>query len=463
MPIDLRFQDSALGTEVNCNGVETGAASVGSRLIEYKPRPAKRDQKDQWQDVDETALVQYTTMALAESAVQSLNRYFEAARLAEARVMLHPGVFQRYRGDTSKTLYRSPVLNGYAHYEQTKLPARVRINWKRRYYMEQDAEAAVTWSDGTTTAKTVTINGASNVLQLQTSAIAGELEAPIRFSITNNYNNVVGVNDIHIGQLRGAASNWNGLLEAESAGGSINNAGTNSSDGTCSNGQYHTATAYSINAGWFTTLPDDPLYVMRRVWILSTSQLSAINGRKIKPFLRFRAAPAADIQVAFWLGYGAGGYSDQWIWRGDWQDAQQAAFDNFLEGNAFDVPYVALDAGQSVSGYTLGLAVRKATATDSTVQLDYVQLMPLDGYKRLDTLLSSAAYNEVVDESDIEPIAFARSGTSKRRQYRIDGRGVFVRPGENAWLYFQARDYSTSAIARTLSVLAYYRPRRLTL
>jgi hypothetical protein len=104
-----------------------------------------------------------------------------------------------------------------------------------------------------------------------------------------------------------------------------------------------------------------------------------------------------------------------------------------------------------------------------TVDMDALHLYPVDGYRdiRLFAGLYVGFTERLVDDM-IEDELFADTGAGTGRSYTAVALGnkIMLQPGKDQRLYFVATDDSISIpadVARTWTVKAYYRPRRLAL
>jgi hypothetical protein len=456
--IELNVYNASTATTQALNSPTTAARTV---TREYKPLAPEWDSErgEWWPTVEETAVIRTDTFATARTLVTTLNQWFSGARHRQTNRARHAGVYAQYRPQTSETLYRSPIISGRAVMEQHWGPAEVRITWTRASYWETNAESAVPWASGSNP-QSLTMTPGSNVVALTAASISGDLPSPVRWEVYNNYNNVSGTGDIHLAALLGSPGTWDGRLECESGTATISpGAGSNNASGGASGGSYHTVTVYSIDAAWFTTLPDDSTRYARIGWDLTTSQLNTLNGRPAKPHLRFVTRPASGsgIQIAW-----AVRYLGNIIYQTDWMDAYNNTPYNILEGPSIHIPpkHVPLTGGDNVNGYQLVLYARKVTSSDSSIDVDFVQLMPADGWNHW--YGGRLGYQDTAAQDDAIEVVVTRSSTNRSVGYYNPHPPVFITPGETARFYLLQQGGTVSEIARTLQLSGYYRPRRLT-
>jgi hypothetical protein len=462
--IELNVYNASTAATQALNSPSTTARTV---TREYRPLSPEwdGDRGEWWPTVEETAIIRADTYATARTLITTLNQWFSGARHRQTNRARHAGVFVQYRPQTSETLYRSPVITGRAVMEQHWGPAEVRVTWTRASFWEANSESAVPWASGSNP-QSLTMTPGSNVVALTAASISGDLPAPVRWEVYNNYNNAAPTRDIHLGALLGSAGTFNGLLECESGTATISpGSGSNSASGSASGGNYHTVTVYSIDAAWFTTTPDDPTYYTRIGWALSTSALNTINGRAVKPHLRFFTRPSSGsgIQIAWAVRYDmSGSGTRQVIYQTDWQDAYNNTPYNLLEGPALHIPprHIPLAGGDNVNNYELLLLARKVTASDSSIAVDYVQLLPTDGYNHW--YAGWLSYQDTAAQDDAIEVIVSEDSTNRSVGYYNPHPPVFITPGETARFYLLQQGGTVSEIARTLQLSGYYRPRRLT-
>ncbi len=465
MAIEFGVYNSLTNTTTNV----VGAAITTSTLLQFQPQPATWDDATgTWQVVDETVLVQTRTAATGRTLVTSLNRLFQQAALAERNRAVHSGVYVQYRPDGSETLYRTPVMRGRAYLEQHRLPIQVRIEFTRAHYWETDAEGDLVWSTGFSDKALINAtSGVGNTIDISETNVGGDLPTPIRIKVLNTTNSSDGTKDILVGCAHGMQTAWNGILEGEDWTTSYAGAATVAS-GASSGGFYRSIPVPSIDALWFTSIPDDYLYIIREGWLLSSTAVNALNGRLVKPVVRVVGLPASGIQIAFAVGYGTtGGYGDEVKYRTDWQDALTDGQYGLIEGQAMRIPTnnTPLSSGQTVGAtWSFFLLLRKTTTGDSTINIDYVQLFPADEFLRFDTSTGVTEYNETAIQDIDHSRAHVLNGTVKRIAYQVRGGPVEVLHDQKTRLYFLHEDESaTASISRTFTVSAKYRSRRLTI
>lgn len=469
MPIELNIYDLKTASTIRLNSASTSDKSV---LVRYKPTPAERDEMGNLQPVSEQVIVNYTTPAAARAALTAINKAFQAAAIKARSEARHPGVFAQYRPDTSETLYRSEIIKGRAWISRTKLPMQMTIEWTHVYFWERDAEISTTYSDGTTSTKRITNVPGSNVISLQASAIQGDIEAPVRIDRVHVGTVSGKIYAAHVGAILGTQSSWSGLLEAESGNyTNITSPGSTVANANSSGGNYRTMPISSVGS---LAIPDDPGFCMRMVWTLTGAQLVMLNGRQVRPIVRVTDQPAADVQFCFAVGATAAGnnpgLTDVILFRTDWQSARGDAR-GIVIGNALPIPPrpIVLAAGESFSTLNFSLWARRINTGGGTINVDYVQLVPADGWRSYKTgIVDGWGTGDVLRESqDLRNAYIWNANVVKTQFENIISPPIMIAPGEAASFYFQIETSGISpgitSIAAQEDIDIRYRPRRLTI
>ena len=114
------------------------------------------------------------------------------------------------------------------------------------------------------------------------------------------------------------------------------------------------------------------------------------------------------------------------------------------------------------AAHVLGLAMR-STLASATVNLDYIQLTPVDSYRHIVMLGNQIANGDAVVDDGLENQVYSlESGV---HHYILSPRGapLMVWPGLTQRIYILHDTGASAPIANTFSVQVLYRPRRLTI
>lgn len=290
-------------------------------------------------------------------------------------------------------------------------------------------------------------DGHGNYVEMQADEVGGDLPAAVRLEITNTYSSSNRANNLLMAHnVLSDPANLNHVLEAEAASGGT----TVTGDGACSGGGRKTLS-------WAGTAETEVLN-----WTLSTALLNACRGNYFRLIARFASVPA---------------YSDVWVrWRVKlfgttlWEGPQFLlnTTSSLQDMGVLQLPPYLIDAGDL---YQLDLVLygqRNQSGTHN-LSLDFVQLSPLDGWRKLSPRgFGLSAGMQLVDdgiEGRVYAVAYTElGGAGKMGNYVGSGEPIKVWPNAQQRLYFLHDTMTGSAaIDRLLTVKVFYRPRRLTI
>lgn len=442
-------------------------------LMEYTPRAPESDALENtsiFSDGGEQPLAAYRNVeevariALLEDGsatnLQSDKRAIELA-LAQARrfqrVRIGDRVYVEYQPDGYSGYYRSEILDGRVEladeatgWQWLDKNIEIRVGWKRRFYWEgAEAQIPLTNGNGANNTSGLTVlnhddagAGDDNYVQIAAADVTGDIDAPLRLEITNNYNSATRASSLWITQnVLSDPANLAHILEAEAGTG-----GTTTSDATCSGGSRK-------DFSWSATTEQQLLS-----WDLSTALLNACGGNYFRLLGRF-------INMT---------YSDMWLrWRIKfelttiWEGPQFLLTANapLQDLGVLQLPPYLVGSGD-VYPLTLVLYAQRQQSATHTLSLDFVQLSTLDGYRKLSPRGYGLGYQTRLVDDGISGYTYTDGSTpaGKAGYYIGYGKRIAVQPGKLQRLYFlHDTMVGSAAIDRTLSVKAFYRPRRLTI
>jgi hypothetical protein len=366
-------------------------------------------------------------------------------------------VFVEYRPQDASDIWRSEILTGRVEIDEiyprwlAQMHIRVVIYWTRRFYWEgSESELALTNGNGNGTGGRTVQNhddgdaGDDNYVAIAGSAVEGVLPAPVRLEITNTYNDPGELAILWVGHnVNANPSSLDHILEGEDASG-----GTTQTVAGNSGGEYQTKT-------WATDTETELF-----AWTLGTSLLSACAGRRFHLLARFHSSPPTDVYFR-WKIYA----STAVIWTGPWFTFESGTFTQIRSMGVVQLP--PWNIGGSGYSVSLGLRLFGRKTGGSTVNLDFVQLTPTDGFRQTRSRGGDwAAYTERLILDEMQGITYTDSGSGSARYANWATRGspIMLAPGQDQRLYFLNYGSTGNAdnIDRSLSIRAYYRPRRLT-
>jgi hypothetical protein len=395
-----------------------------------------------------------TSNALTRARIQTLENFFTQARQAAKNKALSR-VYLELSLDESLT-YRSEIVDG----EICLLHSTRSIEWLNgRIHLSilitckpfwEGEETQIPLSNGgdnnNLTGLTVYNHddmGAQhdNWVTIAAADVVGDLPAPPRLEITNNYNSGTRAATIFVAHnIFGNFVNLNHILEAESATG-----GTPTEDSDSSGGYYNAKS-------WAVTTETELLD-----WIISTTLLTACAGNYFRLLLRLATTLA---------------YSDLWlrvkikmelttIWESEWSLAPNGF--SLFELATAQLPAYLAGEGDIYPAH-LVLYGKRATAGTHTLNVDFLQLSPLDGWRKLQPQGYNLGYLARLVDDMIEDHLYTDSWDTpgKLGNYYTASAPLALLPNKTQRLYFlhDTDIGGGSAIIRTFSLKVFYRPRR---
>jgi hypothetical protein len=369
-------------------------------------------------------------------------------------------VYLTIKAGSSETTYRSEIVRARGEWGEDTLSL---VRWtkgaqwaalfiERRNWWE-GPEAQIPLTNGSSTGNTggITVynhddagTGHDNFVSIAAAAVTGDLPAPTRLEMTNTYNAASRTYDLWIGHgYQIDTATFNHILEAEDGGaGDVNNAGA-------SGGKY---LAVTLSNTLETTI---------RSWTITGAQLNAAKGRFFKAIARF-----ADS-----TGLASVRYRLKVVWNVStlWESAQAYPDTNraiiIRDLTTFRLP-PWLEGLGSQDSVDLVLTGQVVTAP-VTINLDFLQLTPVDGWRYIIPKGYGAPYNTRIVDDGIDGRIYVDDGAGASKAGIFIGYGspIMLQPNKLQRLYFLQHSSSidTAQIDRTLSIKLFYRPRRLTL
>jgi len=370
------------------------------------------------------------------------------------------GVWLEFAYDDSDELWRSRVYGGLIDYDGQMSYRLKRSHLKIGLILERDGfwegpEAQIPLTNGNGTNNITGLNvyncndgeGASpnkrhNYVEIGAASVGGDLPAPIRLEMTNNFDSTSRLNCVWLSHNQNAyPALFQHILEAEDAvyGGSVID------DPNYSAGKYSTFT-------W----ADDNLSNRAR-WILDKTYLNRANKRWFKIIAIFKFPIASGIRLQCKITFPSGTPLTEVA------SSQEVISTTSLiqEIGELQIPPWLLSSGD-LSAVDLSLYARKTGG--GSLNIDFLQISPVDAFRVLVPRGYGAAYTiRVVDDGIDDQIwtdGWADGG--KTGHYTSIGNRIKLFPGTVQRIYFLMNSTSGGmVIDRTLSVKAFYRPRRL--
>lgn len=436
------------------DGTTTLPLSATSALLKYfVPRTPELDDAGQYEPVVESIdLLLYAASTTAlQTAHNNLERMLLAAR-RRAAVGAGPRIFLQYQPMNDATLWRSEVFDGdirlgkgaMTAFGQAKLPIQLVVSHAPYW---EGARTAIPLANGNGSNNTAGLTvyahddstaGHDNFTDIAGSAVSGVLPSPLEIQMRNTTGAARGYSNFYIANNVFGTSIAH-ILEAENRTGGY---GTVSADAESSNGQKLILTGTA------------PVCT----WDIPAATLQAAAGRYMRILARFpfySETPRIYVRAAIRDYYGLVTLAEQPI------ETLLATNDSLIA----DLGLLPLPPGgysTSWAKHVLYLSFRASSS--ATIHLDFLQLTPADEYcyRHIEQRGMTVAANDWLVDDGIEGLQYLIEGGANHPIYTEHTPPLHVFPGINQRLYFLHDGISPSA-NWTLSVKAFYRPRRLTI
>jgi hypothetical protein len=385
-------------------------------------------------EITETATVILEgTEAAIRAAVNDIEQLFEAARTRAGN--LSPRVFVEFRPVDSGDIYRAEVLAGTVSWSPapakrylygTLNTVEVAVIWTRRVMWEApEEELYLSSSTQTERVGGVTIYnndnaGTPNWVGIASNRVKGTRPAPLRIRITNQSGATLNWRNIHIGNnvfsSPAAADVW--LLGSEATGGA--------------------------SQSWPAGVDHNTL-----TWVfpLSATLLGQAQGRTFRVLVAFD-----NVSAAAYVRGAVGSYKDT-VFGAQRTGKERYGAGELVDLGAFPIPpggYNAANAGAA-------LAVTVRSASSGSGQIDFVQLLATDSYRKLEQVGYTVANGESVEDDGIEGATYMLSGSNRYPLVR-PGPALTAYPEKTQRLYVLFDENNAFVAGRQMTVQAWYRP-----
>lgn len=322
-----------------------------------------------------------------------------------------------------------------------------RTNWW------EGAEAQIPLTNGNGTNNTAGLNvyncndgtGSSpnkkhNYVAITGANVSGDLPGSTRLEMTNTY----ATNRLYflwIGQNWTDPANFVHVLEAEGAG------GASTASALASGGFYSICSTTASEADALT-------------WTLNAAFLNACKGNYYKAVLKIFGGDSRGFKFRLKV-----------VWNGTviWQSGQVQPDSSssvcVRDLVAFRLP-PWLPSLSSLDGVSLVLTLQSPGGA-SSLWVDWLQLMPVDGWRSMAYVGYGCAQNKRIVDDGITDFLYQDDGAGATKIGNLVGYGspIELMPGKDQRLYFMMHSWAGDAaeIDRVISVKLFYRPRRLSL
>ncbi len=346
-------------------------------------------------------------------------------------------VYAEFRPADTGDILRSRVFGGEV--DRSTVPiefnlhaalntVRATVTWERQAWYEGPeaeiplASATQTERTGGTAAHNNDNAGNPNWLAMAAANVKGQRPAPVRLKITNAAGGAVAWRNFFVGlnaySSPASADLW--LLGSEATGGAA---------ATWAAGSTHGA--------------------LRWLFALSPTLLGQAQGRTFRVLAAFTSITASANLRAAVGPYVGSVYVPARI------GGERLAARELVDLGEFPIP----PGGYAVSNAAAALAITVRSSAAGSATLDFVMLMPTDGYRRLSQIGYDTANGEAVVDDGIDGGAYLLSSSSRYPIIRAAGDALHVIPGRDQRIYILFDEDGGFVAGRTMTVQAWYRPR----
>jgi hypothetical protein len=388
------------------------------------------------------------TTAAMQTKITELDRLLDTARRFQ-QTGIGTRVYWQLQPDGDAVTWRSELIDARLDSQEDLLKywpnATVPMNLfiLRRGFFEGALTAIpLTNANGSNSTAGLTVwnhddagTGHDNYVAIAAGDVTGSLPAPVVLELTNNAGATKQYQQFHIAtNVFATPATLTPVIEAEST--VVSGYGTTAADAACSNGNYVTKAG---NGSW------------QMQFDLSATIMQKCAGNDFHIFARFRNAFTAYIRPSI---YDSSAIVQ--LRRGD--ETQVTVLAQALT----DLGVLPIPPGGYSAAWGAGrLVLDFRTDSSQTCELDYFLLMPALSFRRL-TTIKTIADNGIVTDDPINDRAYATISSVEYPYVIRRGNPVKVWPNRAQRLYFawSLADHS-AAITETVSVKAWYRPRRV--
>lgn len=431
------------------DGTDTFSLSTTTAyMLNYAMAAPQLQQPSVTETVD--VMIHGASTSAMQTNVSSLERLLESARRRRMEGY-GPRVYLNVQLDSDGSAWRSEIFdarldlveNSLAVWGNAKMQASLYIE-RAPYWEGALTQLSLTNGNGTDNTSGLTIYnhndsgmGHDNWVAIDAAEVTGNLPAPVKLELTNSIGSARAIYQVFAAtNAFNTPGSLEHLLEGESTvtgGGS-----TTGSDAACSNGSYASQSVSNDGTMDFT---------------LSSTVMGYCAGYPFHVLVRFFAAPSTLVKASIVSG------TSNILMTGEQV--------NFLSGSSqdlvnFGVLYIPPGGYQTSYGaHKLRLTFRHSGA--QTVQVDYFALFPAYAFRDLLTHGSSLANGDKITDDPIEGQAYTTSSSVNLPEVIQRGSPVMLWPNKAQRIYILWSLFDhTSTISDTMTVKAWYRPRRAT-
>jgi hypothetical protein len=395
--------------------------------------------------------------------IRLIEGWLADAEQNQAERLVHDRIFLEWDINDSSTWYRSEILRGRIERGRTFRHLRLGavtlgiVITRKNFWEGPEAQIPLTNGNGTNNTSGLNVfncndgsgtspNRRHNYVEIASAAVGGTLPAPLRLEMTNNFDSASRLNNLWIAQnIFSDPANFDHRIEGEATA----QGGTTQSDSGSSGGNYRQ----------FTWAGDTQVLIGR--WVLSTAFLNRARGRWFKILARMLSSIPTDCRLQCKITFPTGVPLTPVAIS---QEVLINSYDTLQEIGTVQLPPWLVTASGDLAPVDLSLYARRPGG--GTLNLDWMQVTPLDGYRQLVPRGYGAAYQVRIVDDGIEQSLWTDgwSPAGKTGHYTSIGEPPLLQPSRlQRIMFLQSGNTGDSNITRVLSVKAFYRPRRWSL
>ncbi|MGA9397057.1 MAG: hypothetical protein WBV22_02250 [Anaerolineaceae bacterium] len=191
-------------------------------------------------------------------------------------------------------------------------------------------------------------------------------------------------------------------------------------------------------------------------WVMNAARVQDAGGNAFRFLLRLAGAVS---YLDLWLRLRVkGGTGDSVVGETDW--APVKAGDGLQELGPLPLPPGSLPPGATGMPLKLVLVARRQSAGSHALNLDYLALLAVDGFRRYQAVVPLPVTGQLVDDP-LGVVASYQSGSGWLATHLALGAPLELEPGVSQRLsFFHDEEGGLAPVERSLSVRAWFRPRR---
>jgi hypothetical protein len=380
--------------------------------------------------------------------IRSVEQILDRARLHSVSKRGEP-VYVLFQPGGAGTVYRSQVLSGRVqigkflqHGYWQGFRSECVVSWERRFYWETATPTALTLSNSSGSSTSLTIYnhkdsdaGHDNYAEMAADQVTGSIPTPALITLRHAYNGGPAATAFTVGHaLKTGSAFPSTIIEGESYGGG--------KAGITHPGGLATSSGQDCARVTLGALEEDLI-----IWVLTGASLAVYAGAPYRVLARFSSAVPAGTRARLRLTNGS-----EVVWQSELMALSTATIQELCT--------MELPPGLANLGTLRGLSLVWRGSGSGTLDVDFLQLTPLDSYRQWVSAGAGVAYEYYVTDNGPAGVMYGgdTSGNKIPNWYAVGG-PILLWPGLAQRLYVLC--YPADIFLRwTMNVSIY--PRRLT-